>query len=109
MDKLCRLYKIQVHDKYYTYESATVTAKPRKHKLWEMPIQSDKEIKSNRPGKTCLLISMSIPMERNTSLKIVEKLSEYKDLEIGIEKAWEWKQQLLQWSLVLLGLSKGEQ
>lgn len=52
-----------------------------------MPIQSDKEIKSNRPDKTCLLISMSIPMERNTSLKIVEKLSEYKDLEIGIEKA----------------------
>ena len=34
---------------------------------------------------------MSIPMERNSSLKIVEKLSEYKDLEIGIEKAWGMK------------------
>jgi len=34
---------------------------------------------------------MSIPTERNTSLKIIEKLSKYKDLEIEIEKTWEMK------------------
>ena len=59
-----------------------------------MPIQTDKEIKENRPGivvkdkaeRTCLLIDMFIPTERNTSLKTVEKLTKYKDLEIEIEK-----------------------
>ena len=34
----------------------------------------------------CLLIDMSIPTERNTSLKTMEKLTEYKDLEIENEK-----------------------
>ena len=55
-----------------------------------MPIQTDKEIKANRPDivvkdkkeRTCLLIDMSIPTERNTSLKTMEKLTKYKDLEI---------------------------
>ena len=36
--------------------------------LWDMPVQTDKEIKANRPDKekrTCLLIDM----KKNTSLK----------------------------------------
>lgn len=56
--------------------------------IWDMPIQTDKEIKANRPDivvkdkteRTCLLIDMSIPTERNTSLKTMEKLTKYKDL-----------------------------
>jgi len=38
-----------------------------------------------------LLIDMSIHTERNTSLKIMEKLTKYKDLEIEIEKTWGMK------------------
>ena len=35
---------------------------------------------------------MSIPTEKkNTCLKTVEKLSKYKDLEIGIEITWKLK------------------
>ena len=41
--------------------------------------------------RTCLLIDMPIPNEKNTSLKTVEKLSKNKDLEIEIEKTWELK------------------
>ena len=48
-----------------------------------MPIQTDREIKANRPDivikkkqeKSCLLIDMSIPTEKNTSVKVTEKLS----------------------------------
>ena len=39
----------------------------------------------------CLLIDMSIPTERNTSLKTMEKLTKYKDPEIEIEKTWGMK------------------
>ena len=82
--------------------------------LWDMPVQTNKEIKANRPDKvvkdkekrTCLLIDMSIPNEKKTSLKTVEKLPKYKDLKIEIEKPWKLKQQLSQWSLVLSGLSR---
>ena len=46
--------------------------------LWDMPVQTNKEIKANRPDKvvkdkekrTCLLIDMSRSlMKKNTSLK----------------------------------------
>ena len=63
--------------------------------------------------RTCLLIDMSIPSKRNISLKTVEKLSKYKDLEIEIEKAWGMKKQQycycssVHWSS--LGLSRREQ
>ena len=71
-------------------EPATVTENQTATILWDMPIQTDKEIKANRPDivvkdkkeRTCLLIDMSIPTERNTSLKTMEKLTKYKDLEI---------------------------
>ena len=64
-----------------------------------MPIQIDREIKANRPDiaikdrqeKSCLLIDMSIPTKKNTSVKVNEKLSKYKDLEIDIEQMWGMK------------------
>ena len=70
--------------------------------LWDMPVQSDKVIKANRPDivvtdkekRTCLPIDISVPnlKKKNTSLKTEEKLSKYKDLEIPeIEKTWKLK------------------
>ena len=59
----------------------------------------DREIKANRPDivvkrkdeKSCLLINVSIPADKNTAVKVVEKLSKYKDLEIEIQKMWGMK------------------
>ena len=45
----------------------------------------------NKSDKTCLLLDVSIPSDRNTSLKTYEKISKYKDLEIEIEKTWKEK------------------
>ena len=86
-----------MQDKHYDHEPATVTENQTATILWDTPIQTDKEIKANRTGmvvkdkkeRTCLLIDMSILTERNTSLKRMEKLTKYKDLEIEIEKTWE--------------------
>ena len=54
--------------------------------LWGMPIQTDKEMKANRlhivvknKDRTCPLIDFSIPTEKNTSLKTVERQSKHKD------------------------------
>ena len=59
-----------------------------------MPVQTNKDIKANRSDiavkdkgkRTCLLIAMSLPNEKETSLKTVEKPSKLKDLEVEIEK-----------------------
>ena len=59
-----------------------------------MPIQTEHEIKGNRSDivvknkeeKSCLLIYISIPTDKHTSVKVTGKLSKYKDLEIEIER-----------------------
>ena len=63
-----------------------------------MQVHTDKMIKANKPDiikdkqeKTCMLIDMAIPSDRNTSVKVAEKLSKYKDLEIEITKMWGLK------------------
>ncbi|KXJ16764.1 uncharacterized protein LOC110235072 [Exaiptasia diaphana] len=96
---ICKHYNIEVKDKYYEHEPSTVEDNEEATILWDMPIQTDREIKANRPDivvknkkeKTCLLIDMSIPTERNTSVKTSEKLSKYKDLEIEIQRMWGMK------------------
>ena len=88
------VYNIKVQGKHYELEPATVTENQTVTIVWDMPIQTDKEIKANRPNivvkdkkeRTCLFIDMSIPTERNTSLKTMEKLTKYKDLEIEMEE-----------------------
>ena len=44
--------------------------------------KSDIVIKDHKT-MTCKLINMAVPSDRNTSRKVIEKLSKYKDLEIG--------------------------
>lgn len=111
---ICKHYNIKVQDKHYDHEPATVTENQTATILWDMPIQTDKEIKANRPDivvkdkkeRTCLLIDMSIPTERNTSLKTMEKLTKYKDLEIEIEKTWGMKTTTVPVIIGALGLVK---
>ena len=72
------------------------------------------EIKANRPDivikdkqeKSCLLIYMSIPTEKNTSVKVTEKLSKYKDLEIEIGRMWGMKATMIPVVIGALGLIK---
>ena len=57
-----------------------------------MQVHTDKEIMANKPDiiikdkkkKNCTLIDLSVSSERNVSLKEVQKLSKYRDLETEI-------------------------
>ena len=46
---ICKHYNIKVQDKHYEHEPATVTETQIATILWGMLIQTDKEIKANRP------------------------------------------------------------
>ena len=60
----------------------------------DTPVHTDQEVKADGPDiiierkddKSCLPIDVSIPANRNTSVKVVEKLLKYEDLNIEIER-----------------------
>ena len=55
-----------------------------------MPINADREIAANKPdirdytNQKCQIIDMAVPSDRSISVKVVEKLFKYKDLEMEI-------------------------
>ena len=67
--------------------------------LWDYSIITDRKILANRPdivihdrkSKTCMLIDVSIPDDKNIALKEAEKISKYKNLEIEINWMWNVK------------------
>ena len=97
--KILKHYNIKANDKGYEHQPETVTENEKVTILWDMQVHTDKTIKANKPDiiskdkqeKTCVLIDMAIPSDRNTSVKGVEKLSKYKGLEIEITKMWGLK------------------
>ncbi|XP_044182725.1 uncharacterized protein LOC122963360, partial [Acropora millepora] len=111
---ICKELNINVEEKWYEHEPQTVTERDNITILWDMPIQTDREIKANRPDivmkdkqeKSCLLIDMSIPTAKNTLVKITEKLSKYKDLEIEIERMWGMRATTIPVVIGALGLIK---
>lgn len=59
--------------------------------LWGFSINTNNTTKSpryydQRQKKVCTLIDMSVPSDKNISVKVIEKLSKYKDPEMEIEK-----------------------
>jgi len=64
---ICKHYNIKVQDKHYEHEPATVRENQTAAILWDLPVQTDKEIKANRTDivvkdkkeKTCLSICLS--------------------------------------------------
>ena len=87
--------------------------KPQKVIENKNAIHTDRTIQANRPDivvknhidKTCFLIDMSVPSGTNISLKIFEKLSKYKDLEIEVNKMWHLKTTTLPVVIDALGIA----
>ena len=75
-------YNIQVSNKWYEHEPATVTENKEATILWWNEIHTDREIAANKPD---IVIKENlqthrygrVPSDRNTSLKTTEKLSKY--------------------------------
>ena len=67
--------------------------------LWNQSVNTDREVTANRPDiiiknkkeKTCTLIDVAIPADRNAVQKEVEKKLKYKSLCIEIKQMWNLK------------------
>ena len=94
--KISRYFNIKTSEKWYDHKPDIVTENEEVTILWDMQVHKDRTIKANKPDiiikdkkeKSCMLIDMAVPSDRNTSVKVTEKLSKYKDLEIEITRMW---------------------
>ena len=77
----CKGYGIAVKGSWYDHETPPVIENERVKILWDFSVQTDRTIKANRPDiiiheketNKCYLIDVSVPSDRNTSLKSFEK------------------------------------
>ena len=97
-------------DKWYQHQPETVMHNKDNNItiMWDMPVNTDRTINVNRSdiidkdsvNSTCKLIEMTVPSDRNIALKVIEKKSMYKDLELEIQRMWHMKTAVI---LVVVG------
>ena len=71
--------------------------------LWNQQVQTDRNIPSNKPDivirddekRTCILIAVAIPGDRNVIKKEAEKILKYKDLTTEIQRVWNIKARVI--------------
>ena len=71
--------------------------------LWNQQVHTDRTIPNNKPDiiirdnekRTCMLIDVAIPGDRNVSKKEAEKILKYKDLTIEIQRMWNVKTRVM--------------
>jgi len=71
--------------------------------LWNQQVQMDRTIPNNKPDiiirdnekRTCILIDVAIPGDRNMIKKEAEKILKYKDLTIETQHMWNVKTRLI--------------
>jgi hypothetical protein len=95
----CKALGVENTDKWYThmpkpvYEDGDVTV------LCNQAVHTDREVTANRPDiliknrkeKTCTLIDVAIPADRNVAQKEAEKKLKYKSLGMEIQRTWNLK------------------
>ena len=112
--KILSHYKIKTTNKWYKNQPDTVTENEKATILWDMQVHTDRITSHNKPDiiikdkqeKTCMLIVMAVPSDENKSVKVAEKLSKYKQLEIETTKMWGMKTQIVPVVIRALGLVK---
>ena len=89
--KVCQHYSIEVPERLRGMNTSTVVTI-----LWDMQIHTDRELSANKPdivikdhaNQCCKLTDVSVPSDRNTLMKVIEKFPKYKDLEIETKRMW---------------------
>ena len=97
--KICKHYGAEHAENWYEHQPEAVTETDNVTILWDYSLQTDRKIKANKPDitvknereRTCKLIDVKIPADKNASVAEFEKLSNYKDLEIEVEKLCHMK------------------
>jgi len=90
---ICKALGIETTDKWYTHMPKSVYEEGDVTVLWNQAVHTDREVTANRPDiiiknkkeKSCTLIDVAIPVDRNIVQKEAEKKLKYKSFGIEIQ------------------------
>jgi len=90
---ICKALGIETTDKWYTHIPKPVCEDGDVTLLWNQAVHTEREVTANSPDiiiknkkeKTCTLIDVAIPADRNVVQKETEKKLKYKILCIQIQ------------------------
>ena len=96
---ICKDHDIEITDKWYQHETTMHNKDNNITIMWNTPVNNDRTITANRPdivvkdsvNSTCKLIDITVPSDRNITLKEIKKKNKYKDLELEIQRMWHMK------------------
>ena len=98
---ICKDHDIEMTDKWYQHQPETVMHNKDNNItiMCGMQVNTDSTTTASRPdiivkdsvNSTCKLIDMTVPSDRNITLKEIEKKSTYKDLELEIQRMCHMK------------------
>ena len=90
---------IEVTPSWLKHKPSDSISKEGKTLMWDMSIVTNTRVLANRPDiiihdthtKSCLIIDVAVPVDKNSVKKKAEKITKYRDLEIEIQKCWGLK------------------
>jgi len=96
---ICKALGIETTYKWYTHIPKPVCEDGDVRELWNQAVHTDREVTGNRTDKiiknkkekTCTLIDVATPTDRNVVQKKAEKKLKYKSLCIEIQRMWNLK------------------
>ena len=97
--KICQHYNAPYARNCYEHKPKKVVETESATILWDFSIHADRTIQANKSDinikghkeKTCKLLDFTFPLDINISAKQFEKLSNYKNLQMEIERMWQLK------------------
>ena len=96
---ICKALGFETTDRWYTHIPKPVCEKGDVAVLWNQAVHTDREVTENRldiiikikKEKTCCVIDVAIPADRNVVQKEAEKKLKYKSLCIETQRMWNLK------------------
>ena len=93
---LCNLYGFAADSKWYLHKAEKVLENDSIKILWDFNCQTDRYIHHRRPDiilinketKECSLIDVAIPGDHRVDDKEVEKITNYKELRLELQRMW---------------------
>ena len=94
---LCKNFNLPHTEKWYEHTLQPVIESTEVTILWDFTINADRKIEANRRDvilktfeeNACIMTDVTLPADKNISLRDFQKLSKYKDLEIEVTKKWK--------------------